>query len=136
MGLCSEDPLLIGPRLSAQTRVARLAKPISRVRCRSQFFRIWERAFGAERSGRLTLVGKNTSWGKRVDLTAEVSLYELPAKKMSPVIVVEENKLHWIWLHVDGIVAEVGNRMDAGLEEDDDAGDLVDVDVVLQWKNS
>ena len=26
--------------------------------------------------------------------------------------------------------------MDAGLEEDDDAGDLVDVDVVLQWKNS
>ena len=65
-----------------------------------------------------------------------MSLYEVPAKVTTPVVIGEENKLHWIWLHIDGKVAEVGNRVDGGLEEDDDAGDLVDVDVVLQWKDS
>ena len=35
----------------------------------------------------------------------------------TPVVIGEENKLHWIWLHVDGKVAEVGNRVDGGLEE-------------------
>ena len=65
-----------------------------------------------------------------------MSLYEVSAQVTTPVVIVEEKKLHWIWLHVDGKVAEVGNRVDGGLEEDDDAGDLVDVDVVLQWKRS
>ena len=51
--------------------------------------------------------------------------------QIRPVCSSELDKLHWIWLNIDGKVAEVGNRVDAGLEEDDDTGDLVDVDVVL-----
>ena len=82
------------------------------------------------------MFGKDTSWWKRVDLASQVSLYEVSAKVMTPVVIGEENQLHWIRLHVDGKVAEVGNRVDGGQEEDDDAGDLVDVDVVLQWKDS
>ena len=54
---------------------------------------------------------------------------------VGPVLVVELHKLHWIGLDVDPEVAQVRDGVCHGLEEDDGASHLVNVDVVIQREN-
>ena len=84
----------------------------------------------------LVLCDKNTSWRKRVELPVQKCFMEVLAKMRSPVVVIEKDKVYWVWLHIDGKVAQVGNGVEDSLDEDDDAGHLVDVDVVLKREDS
>ena len=40
---------------------------------------------------------------------------EVLAKMRSPVVVIEKDKLYWVWLHVDRKVAQVGNGVEDSL---------------------
>ena len=51
-----------------------------------------------------------------MELPVQVCFKEVLAKMRSPVVVIEKDKLYWVWLHVnDGKLAQVGNGVEDSL---------------------
>ena len=52
--------------------------------------------------------------------------------KIRPVLSSELDKFHWIWLNIDGKIAQMHDCMEPGLEKYDTSDDFVNVNVVIQ----
>ena len=50
-----------------------------------------------------------------MELPVQVCFMEVLVKMRSPVVVIEKDKLYWVWLHVDRKIAQVGNGVDDSL---------------------